>query len=55
MKYGLEVFIEGTITNNNLHGEKYNQIFTQTSGYNILFSHNMWLRVEEIKMEQGLL
>ncbi len=49
------VFREGTITDNNLHEEKYNKIFTQMSGCNILFSHNMWLRVKKIKMEHGLL
>jgi hypothetical protein len=51
MKYGLGVFREGMITYNNLHREKYNRILIQMNGCNIFFSHNLWFKVEEIKME----
>jgi hypothetical protein len=51
VKYGLMVFRESTIVNNGFHGEKCNQILTQMSGCNILFNHNLWFRVAEIKIE----
>jgi hypothetical protein len=52
VKYGLVVFKEGTIINENFHEERCSQIFIQMNGYNILLSHNLWFRVKEIKMEQ---
>ncbi len=47
----LGVFKEGTITSDNLHGEKCNRLPTQMSGCNIFLSCNLCFRVEEIKME----
>ncbi len=46
MKYGLGVFREGTDIDNNLHEERYNQILTQMSGCNILFTRNMWFIIK---------
>ncbi len=51
VKYGLGVFREGIITNNDLHEERFNRLLTQMNGCNILLSYNMWFKVEEIKME----
>jgi hypothetical protein len=55
MKYGLGVFREGIVIDDNFHKEKCSQLLTQVSGCNILFSRNLWFKVKEIKMEQGLL
>jgi len=55
VKYGLVVFREGTIIDDNFHEKKCSQMLTQMNGCNIFFSRNLWFRVEEIKMEQGLL
>jgi hypothetical protein len=40
-KYGLGVFKEGIVIDNNLHREK----------YNVLLNRNLWFRIKEIKME----
>jgi len=55
MKYGHVVFREDIVINDDVHGKRYYQIFTQMSGCNIFFNRNLWFRVAEIKMEQGLL
>ncbi len=55
VKYGWGVFIEGTIIDNNLHGEKYSWLLIQMSGYNILFNYNLWFKIIKIKLEQDLL
>jgi len=55
MKYGLGVFKKGTITDDDLHGERCNQLFTQMSGCSILLNCNLWFRVEEIKTKQEFL
>jgi hypothetical protein len=49
VKYGLGVFRKGIVTNDDLHGKRCNQIFTQMSGHNIFFDCNMWFKIEEIK------
>ncbi len=54
-KYGLGVLREGTITNDDLHEKKWNQLFIRMSGCSILLSHNLWFKVIKIKMKQGLL
>jgi hypothetical protein len=51
VKYGIGVFRKGIVTNDNLHEERFNQLLTQMNGCNILLCHNLWFRVEEIKME----
>jgi hypothetical protein len=49
-----ESWIDGpkkhTIIDDDFHGKKCNQIFTQMNGYNILISHKLWFRVIKIKM-----
>jgi hypothetical protein len=55
MKYGLVVFRKGTITDDDFHGKRCNRILTEISGCNIFLNHNMWFKVVEIKMKQGLL
>jgi hypothetical protein len=55
MKYGLGVFKEGTIIDDDLHGERCSQLPIQMNGCNILLNHNMWFKVEKIKKEQGLI
>jgi len=47
VKYGLGVFREGPITNNNLHKERCSQLLTQMNGCSILFSCNLWFRVKD--------
>jgi hypothetical protein len=51
VKCGLGVFKEGTITGDNLHGEKCNRLLTQMSGCNIFLSCNLCFRIKEIKTE----
>jgi len=51
MKYGLRVFRKGIVIDNDIHGERFNQLFTQMSGCNILLRCNLWFRDENIKME----
>jgi hypothetical protein len=51
MKYGLRVFRKGIVIDNDIHGERFNQLFTQMSGCNILLRCNLWFRDEDIKME----
>jgi hypothetical protein len=51
MKYGLGVFKEMIVIDDNLHGEKCSQLLTQLSGCSIFLSCNLWFKVEEIKME----
>jgi len=55
MKYGLGVFKEGTIIDDDLPKKRCSQLFTQMSGCNILLNYNLWFRVIELKMEQGFL
>ncbi len=55
MKYGLVVFRKGIITDNDFHGKRCSRIFTQMNGCSILLNNNLWFKVTEIKMEQGLL
>jgi len=55
VKYGLGVFKEGIVIHDDLHEKKCNWLLTQKRGCDILISRNLWLKVEEIKMEQGLL
>jgi hypothetical protein len=55
MKYGLGVFREGRIIDDDLHTKRCSQLLTQMNGCNILLSHSLWFRIEEIKMEQGIL
>jgi hypothetical protein len=55
MKYGLRVFKEDTITDDNFHKKKCSQLFTQMSGCSILLNCNLWFKIEEIKIEKGLL
>jgi len=55
MKYGLGVFREGRIIDDDLHIERCSQLLTQMNGCNILLSCSLWFRIEEIKMEQGIL
>jgi hypothetical protein len=55
MKYGLGVFKEGIIIDDNLHEKKCSQILTQMSGCNIFFNYDLWFKIEKIKTEQGLL
>jgi hypothetical protein len=45
MKYGLRVFREGTVIDDNLHGKRCNQLFIQMNGCNILLMED--LKVEE--------
>jgi hypothetical protein len=49
--YGLVVFRERTIIDDNLHEERRSQIITQMNGCNIIPNYNLWFRVEEIKTE----
>ncbi len=53
MKYGLKVFREGTVTHNDLHGERCNRLLTQMSGCNILLNHNLWLRIKKNQFGTG--
>jgi hypothetical protein len=53
VKYGLGVFKESIVIDDDFHEERCNQLLTQMNGCSVLFSHNMWFKVEEIK-EQGL-
>jgi hypothetical protein len=55
VKYGLGVFKEGIVINNDLHKKRYNQLLIQMKGCSIFLSHNLWFKVIEIKTEQGLL
>jgi hypothetical protein len=55
MMYGLGVFREGIILDEYIHGEICSQLFIQMNGCNILFSHNLWFKVIEIKTKQGLM
>jgi hypothetical protein len=50
-KYGLGVFRKGIVKDDNLHKKKCSRLFIGMSICNILFNCNMWLIVEEIKME----
>jgi hypothetical protein len=50
-KYGMGVFREGTIIDNDFHIERWSQLFTQMSGCNIFLNHNLWFKVEKIKMK----
>jgi hypothetical protein len=50
MEFGLVVFKEGTITNDDLHGDRWSQILTQMNGCSIFLSYNF-----KIKIEHGLL
>jgi len=43
-KYELGAFRKGIVIDDDFHGER----------CNILLNYNMWFRVKEIKMEQGL-
>jgi hypothetical protein len=43
-KYELGAFIKGIVIDDDFHGER----------CSILLNYNMWFRVKEIKMEQGL-
>ncbi len=42
------------VIDDDFHGERCNQLFTQMSGCNI-FSCNLWFKVEKIKIEKGIL
>jgi hypothetical protein len=55
VKYGLGDFREGIVTNNDLHEKGCSQLLTQMSMCIILLNHNLWFRIEGIKMKQGLL
>jgi predicted amidohydrolase len=49
MKYGVGVFKESIVIDEDLHIEKCTQLLTQMSGCNILFNLNLWFKVEKIK------
>jgi hypothetical protein len=51
VKYGLGVFREGTIIDDNLHIEKCSWLLTRMNGCNIFFNRNLWIRIIEIKTE----
>jgi hypothetical protein len=53
--YGLGVFRKGTIPNDDLQIKRCSRLFILMNGCNILLNCNMWFRVVEIKIEQGLL
>jgi hypothetical protein len=53
--YRLGVFKVGIVPDDNLHGMKCKQLFIRMSRCNILLNRNLWFRVVDIKMEQGLL
>ncbi len=54
MKYGMGVFGEGTIIDDDLHRKRCNQLLAQMRGCSVCFSHNMWFKIEEIKTKHGL-
>jgi hypothetical protein len=55
VKYGLGVFKRNTVIDDDFHGERCNQLFTQMNGCNIFFSCNLWFKVEKIKTNKGIL
>ncbi len=55
MKYGMGVFKEGIIIDDDLHIDRSSQLLTQMRGCSIFLNHNMWFRVEKIKTEEELL
>jgi len=49
------VFKESIVLDDDLHKERCNQLFIQMNRCIILFDHNLWFKVVEIKTEQGIL
>jgi len=54
MKYGLVVFKGNIVIDDDLHKERCSKILTYMNECSILLSHNLWFKIVEIKMEQGL-
>ncbi len=50
--YGLGVFKEGTIIDDDFHEERCSQLLIWMSGCSILLSHNLRFKIIEIKTEQ---
>jgi len=48
-------FLEKAQLQMTISTEKWSRLFTQMNGCYILFSHNLWFKVEEVKTQQGLL